>query len=143
MEVLIDIDVGLGRTGVKPGEPVLELAKFIKELTNLEPVGFMGYEGHLTYLPDFENKKHQTKLCMKMLVDTRDLLNENGFKIEYITTSGSGTYMIAGKYPGITEIQPGTYPFFDEHMSKCVPNFEIALTILATINNQTGKKISH
>jgi len=140
LEVLIDIDVGLGRTGVKPGKPVLKLAKFIKELPNLELVGFMGYEGHLTYLTDFGYKKQQTELCMKMLVDTRDLLNENGFEIEYITTSGSGTYMIAGKYPGITEIQPGTYPFFDEHMSKCVPNFEIALTILATINNQTGKR---
>jgi len=140
IEVLLDIDVGLGRTGVKSGEPALELANIIKKTPNLELVGLMGYEGHLTYLTDFENKKKQTELCMKMLVDTSDLLNKNGFEIDYITAAGSGTYMIAGKYPGITEIQPGTYPFFDEHMSKCVPDFEIGLTILATINNQTGKK---
>ncbi len=140
IEVLLDIDVGLGRTGVKSGEPALELANIIKKTPNLELVGLMGYEGHLTYLTDFENKKNQTELCMKMLVDMSDLLNKNGFEINYITAAGSGTYMIAGKYPGITEIQPGTYPFFDEHMSKCVPDFEIALTILATINNQTGKR---
>lgn len=140
IEVLLDIDVGLGRTGVKSGEPALELANIIKKTPNLELVGLMGYEGHLTYLTDFENKKNQTELCMKMLVDMSDLLNKNGFEINYITAAGSGTYMIAGKYPGITEIQPGTYPFFDEHMSKCVPDFEIALTIFATINNQTGKR---
>ena len=33
LEILIDIDVGFGRTGVKPGEPALKLANYIKKRT--------------------------------------------------------------------------------------------------------------
>lgn len=141
LEVLIDVDVGLGRTGVKKPEVALELADMIKELPGLRLVGLMGYEGHLTYLSDFGVKKQQTESCMKKLVEVRDLLNENGHDINYISAAGSGTYMIAAKCPGITEIQPGTYVFWDEHMEKCCPDlFEQALTILATVNNQSKRR---
>ena len=139
-DLLLDIDVGLGRTGIKSTNMVLELADMIKDARNLRLVGLMGYEGHLTYLSDNNIRKTQTNECMKNLVDIKNLLNRNGHDINYITAAGSGTFMFAGKYPGITEIQPGTYVFWDTHMNKACPGlFEQAVTILATINNKTKK----
>ena len=119
---------------------VLELAEMIKDSPNLKLVGLMGYEGHLTYLADDEIRETQTNECMKKLVDLKNILNNNGHDINYITAAGSGTFMFAGKYPGITEIQPGTYIFWDVHMDKTCPGlFQQALTLLATINNKTTK----
>ena len=140
VEVYLDINLGLGRSGVEPGDFALEMANFIKTTEKLELKGLFGYEGHLTPMTNLEQKEIMANECYKRIVDTRDLLNENGFSINQISTSGSGTYMYAAKYDGITEIRPGTYVFSDEHLHKANPVFDYAATILATIQNQTGKK---
>jgi len=141
LEVVIEVDVGLGRNGVKPGESALEFAKFVRKQKGLKIVGLQGYEGHLISVHDDDLRKKQTEECMKLLVDTRDLLNDNGFNIDYLTASNSGTYKFSGKYKGITELQPGTYVFNDEHHFRIVPEFDIAATILGTITNIPGKRL--
>jgi D-serine deaminase-like pyridoxal phosphate-dependent protein len=141
LEVVIEVDVGLGRNGVKPGVSALEFANFVRKQEGLKIVGLQGYEGHLISVHDDDLRKKQTEECMKLLVDTRDLLNENGFTIEYLTASNSGTYKFSGKYKGITELQPGTYVFNDEHHFRIIPEFDIAATILGTITNIPGKRL--
>lgn len=141
LEILLDIDLGMGRTGVKPGEPAVELAKFIKEQKNLKLVGLQGYEGHLTPQTDYDLREEQTEEAMRELVATRDLINDIGFDIDYLSASGSGTFMFSAKVDGITEIQPGTYVFSDEHICGVVPEFEPAVTILGTVQNKTGKRL--
>lgn len=141
LEVVIEVDVGLGRNGVKPGEPALKFANFIKKCKGLKIVGLQGYEGHLISVHDNDLRKKQTEECMKLLVDSRDLLNDNGFDIDYLTASNSGTYMFSAKYKGITELQPGTYVFNDEHHFRIVPEFNIAATVLGTITNIPGKRL--
>ncbi len=140
LEVLLDVDLGLGRTGVKPGDTALDMANFIKKNESLKLVGLFGYEGHLTPMLNLEQKEIMANECFKKIIDTRDLLNKNGFEIKHISTSGSGTYMYAAKYKGITEIRPGTYVFSDEHLLSVNSIFEPAVTILGTVQNQTGKK---
>jgi D-serine deaminase-like pyridoxal phosphate-dependent protein len=141
LEILIDIDLGMGRTGVKPGKSALELAKFINNKDGLKLVGLQGYEGHLTPQTDDELRKEQTEECMQDLIETRDLLNRNGFDINYLTASGSGTFMFSANMDGITEIQPGTYVFSDEHLHRVVPEFKPAVTVLGTVQSHTGKRL--
>ncbi|HUY00346.1 MAG TPA: DSD1 family PLP-dependent enzyme [Candidatus Deferrimicrobium sp.] len=141
LEILIDLNVGLNRTGVAPGEPTLTLAKLIAQSPHLKLHGLQVYEGHLTYIKDFSQKEAQTHTCMKQAIETKELLLTNGIECETITAGGSGTYMITGKFPGITEIQPGTYVFNDHHIHSVVPELEIALTVLTTINNKPTKEI--
>lgn len=140
LEVLLEINLGLGRAGVKPGKDALEMANFIKDTPEIKLVGLQGYEGHLTPMMNLEQKEIHTKECMKLVIDTKNLLKKNGFDINYISTSGSGTYMYAAEVEGITEIQPGTYVFSDEHLHRVNPIFEPAVTVLSTIQNQVGKK---
>ncbi|MFX1355660.1 MAG: alanine racemase [Promethearchaeota archaeon] len=138
LEVLLEINIGLGRAGVEPGEPALELANFIREKSGVKLIGLQGYEGHLTPMMNMEKKELMTNECMEKIIDTRKLLNKNGFDIRYISTSGSGTYMYAAKFDDITEIQPGTYVFSDDHLFKVNPIFLPAVTVLSTVQNQTG-----
>jgi D-serine deaminase-like pyridoxal phosphate-dependent protein len=141
IEILIDLNVGLNRTGVAPGEPALTLAKLIAQSPHLKLHGLQVYEGHLTYIKDFSQKEAQTHACMKQAIETKELFLTNGIECETITAGGSGTYMITGKFPGITEIQPGTYVFNDHHIHSVVPDLEIALTVLTTVNNKPTKGI--
>ena len=140
LEVLLEINLGLGRAGVDPGQPALEIADFIKNTPGVKLVGLQGYEGHLTPIPNAEQRELMTNECLKSLIDTKNLLTNEGHDIKIVSTSGSATYMYAAKYPGITEIQPGTYYFSDEHLHRVNPIFDIAVTVLTTIQNQTGKK---
>ncbi|MFW9901594.1 MAG: alanine racemase [Candidatus Thorarchaeota archaeon] len=140
LEILLELDIGLGRNGVQPGEPALKFANLIKKYKNLELVGLQGYEGHLTSVIDPELRKRQTEESIKLLVDTKDLLNENGFEINYTTASNTATYKYSAKYDGLTEIQPGTYIFNEEHYSEISPEFDIATTVIGTITNNPGKR---
>ncbi|MFX1391176.1 MAG: alanine racemase [Promethearchaeota archaeon] len=141
LEVLIEVDIGLGRNGVKPGEPVLKLANFIKNQKGLKLVGLQGYEGHLISIKDPDFRKTQTEQCMQKLIDTKELLNNNGFNVNYLTASNSVTYKHSANYGGITELQPGTYVFNDQHHYNIVPEFKIATTILGTITNNPGNRL--
>ena len=140
LEVLLELNVGMNRVGVNPGMPALDFANNIKEKSNLTLIGLQAYEGHLLSMTNIEQQKLQTEECMTMALETRDLLNDNGFDINTITASGSATYRFSAKVEGITEIQPGTYVFSDEHLRRVNTDFDIAATVLATISNQTGNK---
>lgn len=50
--VLAETDVGLGRVGVAPGEPLLELARAIDGLPNLRLEGITFYPGHIKSLDE-------------------------------------------------------------------------------------------
>jgi len=135
LEVLIDINVGMNRTGVLPGQAALELAQLIAQSPNLKLCGLQAYEGHLTYIKDFAQKEERTRACMASVVETKELIENEGIICETITAGGSGTFMITAKCPGVTEIQPGTYVYNDHHINSFVPELLIALTVLTTVNN--------
>ncbi|MHA1264912.1 MAG: DSD1 family PLP-dependent enzyme [Candidatus Helarchaeota archaeon] len=141
LKVLIDLNIGLNRTGIQPGIPALELAQVIEKSSHLQLEGLQAYEGHLTYIKDFSQKTQQVHLCMKRTVETKELIEDNGILCPTITAGGSGTFMITGKYPSITEIQPGTYVFNDHHIHSVVPELTISLTVLTTVNNKPTKGI--
>ncbi|MBD3229612.1 MAG: DSD1 family PLP-dependent enzyme [Candidatus Lokiarchaeota archaeon] len=142
LNILVDIDVGLVRTGTKPGEPALELAELVDKAPYLNLKGLMGYEGHLSFIKDEDKKEIETNKCMKKLTDTKELLESNGLKISVISAGGTPTYKYTGKYPGITEIQPGTYVFMDHHYMSMLPEFELALTVLTTVMSKPMKRMA-
>jgi len=141
LEVVMEVDVGLGRNGVQPGKPGLNLANFIKKQSNITLIGLQGYEGHLTAVADPELRKKKAEECMNKIITTRDLLNNNGFNINYLTAGNTVTYKYSAKVDGITELQTGTYIFNDEHYYRVSPEFEIAVTVLGTITNIRGNRV--
>jgi D-serine deaminase-like pyridoxal phosphate-dependent protein len=139
---LIDLDVGLHRTGVKPGEPALELARFItKECGSLRLIGVQGYEGHLQHVHGFEERKKQCLESMAILVDTVDALRKDGHPIDVVTTGGTGTAEFCASVEGITEVQPGSFLFMDTDYRNAVgTKYKNSLTILATVISKQGPK---
>src|SRR5262249_25977862 len=50
--VLAEVDVGLGRVGVSPGEPLVNLARCIEKLPHLRFEGITFYPGHIKDLEE-------------------------------------------------------------------------------------------
>ena len=59
LRVLIEVDIGMQRAGVQPGQPALDLARQIADLPGLRLAGVMGYEGHLLLLTDPAEKERE------------------------------------------------------------------------------------
>ncbi|KAL2883844.1 hypothetical protein SGCOL_000477 [Colletotrichum sp. CLE4] len=138
---LIDLDVGLHRTGVAAGEPALALARHIGNLKHLNLIGVQGYEGHLQHLHDREDRKKQCLESMKTLTETAEALRKAGFGIDVVTTGGTGTAEFCVTVPGVTELQPGSFIFMDTDYRNAVGSiYSNSLTILATVVSKQGER---
>ena len=139
INVLVEVDVGLARCGVKPGKPALELVQKLSLLKHLRFRGVMGYEGGM-FIENLEEKEKQTRECNQRLVETKQLIERNGFPVEIVTAGGSNTFNLTGIYPGITDIQVGSYVTMDSHNRYYGLDFGQAVTILATVISRPEKR---
>ena len=148
--VVIEVDIGMHRAGVVPGEPALDLARAISATGNLRFAGVMGWEGQAVHMQDLEAKKRAITEAIKLLTDTADLCRANGLPVDIVSCGGTGTYQHTAYLPGITELQAGGGIFCDlVYHDDMHVDHEFALTILATVTSRptptriicdTGKK---
>jgi D-serine deaminase-like pyridoxal phosphate-dependent protein len=133
LKLLLEVDTGMGRCGVPPGESALQLARLAGELPGLQFMGLMGYEGHAVLLIDPEERRQKALASLRLLVDTAELLRQNEVPVQIVSSSGTGTFDLGGTFPGITEIQPGSYATMDGRYRQVGVPFACALTVLTTI----------
>lgn len=142
LRVLVEIDIGLGRCGVAPGEPALKLAQRVDDSEWLRFEGVMGYEGHTVMIADAGERKSKTEASLKLLTDTVDLLRGAGLEVNIVSSGGTGTYEITGAWPGITELQVGSYGTMDVQYRENVgiKDFDYALTLVTTVVSVKGER---
>ncbi len=141
VSVLVDVDVGLHRCGAQPGDPAVRLARAVAE-KGLRFRGLMGYEGHLSRKLPGPEKEEAVAAAMRPLIETKACLEREGVPVEIVSVGGTGTYSLSGCYPGVTEIQAGSYLLMDTDYRKCCTDFDLALTMLATVISKTqGERI--
>jgi D-serine deaminase-like pyridoxal phosphate-dependent protein len=134
IDALIDLNVGQNRCGVAPGEEALFLARQIRELPHIRLIGVQGYEGHLQHIHDAKERELLCRQAMQKLTETVTQLKAEGHIIEVVTTGGTGTADFCADYPGITEVQPGSFVFMDtDYRNALGPGYTNALTILSTV----------
>lgn len=130
------IDGALNRCGVLPGKDALSLAKIVANTRGLKFRGLMGYEGSMSkYSFSFEKRKEVVNSVMKCLLATRDMIINEGIEVEIVSAGCTGDFNIVGAYPGVTEVQAGSYVFMDlfHEYDYGGVQFHKALTVLSTI----------
>ncbi len=136
VNVLVDVDLGLKRCGMPPGEPAAGLARTVVE-SGLKFRGLMGYEGHLQPLLPGADKEHAVAEAMRALARTRHLIESAGIPVGIVSCGGTGDYSIAGAAAGVTENQAGSYLLMDTWYAPFAPDFEVALSVLVTVISKT------
>lgn len=133
LRVLIEVEIGMGRCGAMPGEPVLELARQIADAPNLEFAGLQAYEGHLVLIADPDERVHKVREAFAPLQTTGEMLTRAGLAPRIVSGGATGTYDITSECPPLTEIQAGSYVFMDCTYLQVRPEFKPALSVLSTV----------
>ncbi len=141
LEVLIEVDVGMGRGGVRSADEAVALAQHLAKLPGLTLRGVQGYEGHCMHETDRAVRTAKAREAMDHLAAVVDRLRKAGFACPVVSSGGTGTYDITGADPRVTEIQAGSYVFMDKFHGNLVPGFEVALTVLGTVVIRHGDTI--
>lgn len=114
LKVLVDLDPGLHRTGIAPGEPVLALARQVHASGSLTLRGLQCYAGHVMHIEDFAERREKSLAAMKLLGETRDALKAAGLPCDIVTGGGTGSFDIDPEARVLTELQGGSYVFMDK-----------------------------
>jgi len=131
--VLIEVDGGMSRCGVAPGEPALELARRAASLPGIDMQGIQCYEGHAVYIDDFDERSRLARESMLAAIETQQLIQADGIPCGTISGGSSSTYKAVADMEGVSEIQSGTYATMDWRYHQLVPEFDVALSILARV----------
>jgi D-serine deaminase-like pyridoxal phosphate-dependent protein len=139
LSILVDVDTGLHRCGVSPGEAALVLAQSAVA-QGLRFRGVTGYEGHCGRMQPGPEKVKAAHQAMGKLVSTAELIRSHGLEVEIVSAGGTGTYAISGRFPGVTEIQAGSYLLMDTDYRTVCEDFDLALSVLGTVVSRTGNE---
>ena len=138
LSVAIEVNVGMNRAGVEPGEPTLALANYIATRSALRFVGLAAWESHATTLADQNEKGRTVTAALGRLTATADECRKAGHRIDVVSCGGTGTFPYCIRHPGITEVQIGGGIFGDmRYQTQYHVDFELALTLLTTVTSRS------
>ena len=131
--VLAEVDVGLGRVGVAPGESLLDLIRGIARLPNLRFEGIAFYPGQVKSL-DEEGRQALIEVA-ELLEQTLGDLRRAGFTPGIVSGGSTPTLFLSHLLPGMNEVRPGTYIFNDRNtvLSGACTLDECAASIMVTV----------
>jgi D-serine deaminase-like pyridoxal phosphate-dependent protein len=139
LRVIVDIDPGMGRTGIRPGDDAIALVEQVAKSTALEYIGLQCYAGNLQHLESPNERRDSSLRVMQELAALRDQLKTRGLAPRILTGGGTGTFDIDPDARTLTELQVGSYVFMDRQYNDVwlkpgdrVP-FETSLFVQTTV----------
>jgi D-serine deaminase-like pyridoxal phosphate-dependent protein len=114
VHVLVDLDIGMGRTGIQPGETAAELYALIDALPNLIADGLHAYDGQI-HDSDRATRQQVTQTGLETTIALRERLLKRGLRVPRMVVGGTPTFPIHAQLelPGI-ECSPGTTVLQDD-----------------------------
>ena len=119
LEMVIDIDPGIRRTGVASPEAAVELAEAIAACDNITLRGVQYYCGIQQHVEDYAARHAAIVERTAYLSRVIAALTEAGYPPEIVTGSGTGTHRIDLELGVFTELQAGSYVFMDKQYLDC------------------------
>lgn len=137
--VYLDLNIGMNRTGITPGEEATSLYKSCKALKGLQLTGLHAYDGHI-HASDIVKR---TRLCEEafMPVDKmKTVLVEAGFEVPVIIAGGTPTFPVLAKRKEV-ECSPGTFIYWDKGYQDAYPDqhFLPAALVIARVISLPGE----
>ena len=147
IDTYIELEIGMRRCGVAPGEPALALAKAVSASPNLRFAGIHAYHGRAQHIRSMDERRAVITNAALLVKNTKTMLLGAGISCPTVTGAGSGTFMFEAELGVWDEIQPGSYVFMDwdyarNEWAPPMPRFEHALFVLATVMSRPDPKLA-
>ena len=111
--VLIDVDVGMTRTGVPAQRDALRLARRVAASDRLELAGVQCYSGMVQHIGAYDQRVRRYRAELALLESILGGFRREGLPLKIVSGGGTGTFDIDRKLGLFTECQAGSYVFMD------------------------------
>jgi D-serine deaminase-like pyridoxal phosphate-dependent protein len=111
LQVLLEIDLGIARTGVPAGAAARELALRVADLRGLRLIGIYGFRGFGAFAEGADSREAWGRAEGEALASAADDLRGIGLPIAEVSAGSTPTALPAASVRGVTEIRPGQYLF--------------------------------
>jgi D-threonine aldolase len=119
VDVYIDLNVGMNRTGIAPGGEAIQLYQYCATLEGIKPVGLHAYDGQIRNV-DFNLRKEECDHAFAAVETMKEQLMKMGMEEPVIIAGGSHSFSIHCKRKNI-ECSPGTFIYWDKGNSDFCP----------------------
>lgn len=135
--VLVDLDVGLQRTGVTSAEAAVRLAEAIADDRSLRFRGLQAYGGHWQHLADPSARRAAVSAGAHLVDEAAQRIESTVTDVELRTGGGTGTFAIDCEEGVLDDLQPGSYALFDQQYADALADdaspWQQALFVQATV----------
>ncbi|MDR3712462.1 MAG: D-TA family PLP-dependent enzyme [Puia sp.] len=142
LPVFIDLNVGMNRTGIAPGQAALQLYRDSMRLPGVKPAGLHAYDGHIRD-KDFALRRQQCEAAFVQVWALRDAIRKESGSDPLVVAGGSPTYPIHAENKGV-ESSPGTFIYWDKGYQDQLPEqafLPAALVIARVISLPDERKL--
>lgn len=142
IEVLLDLDVGMARTGITPGPAATELYRTLATTPGLRAGGLHAYDGHLRH-SDLAERTAAAAAGIASVESLRDSLTHASLPVPRVVYGGTPTFPVHAPrttHEATLECSPGTCVLWDASYSTQVPDLDFlhAAVLLTRVISRPG-----
>ena len=121
LDVLVDLDPGMGRTGAATTEAALAVARTVAAAPNLRLRGVQCYAGMIQHEPGAAARAAAARAVQEKLAAMLATFRQTELVCEIVTGSGSGSFALDAAAGVFTDLQVGSYAFMDDEYAANQP----------------------
>ena len=138
IDVFVEIDVGQGRCGVRPGRAAVDLAHEIRKHPALRFAGLQAYHGKAQHLRTPQARRDAIATVVQDVQFTKKLMENDGLQVPLVTGAGTGSMVCEAASGMFGELQAGSFLFMDadygaNERDPAQPAFENALFVKSQV----------
>ena len=143
VDVYLDVDCGMNRTGIAPDDGAFELYQLITSLPSLRAAGLHAYDGHI-HDTDEQARAAAVESAFAKVDALRDRLTAVGMAVPNFIASGTPTFGIHARR-GTLECSPGTSVLWDWGYGTKYPDLEFlhaALVLTRVVSKPAAGRLT-
>lgn len=145
IDVLMDVDVGMHRTGIAPEDGAVALYELIARSPGLRPGGIHAYDGQNNQ-ESLAERQAAVRAQYAPVLELRSTLERKGMPVPRLVAGGTPTFTVCAKldWPGL-ECSPGTFVLHDHGYSTRYPDLGFtpaALLLTRVVSKPTSNRIT-
>ena len=119
-DVMVDLDVGMHRTGIAADDSALDLYRALTKIQGLNAIGLHAYDGH-NRASDVDERNRACDGILAIVRGLRDQLASEGIDASLIVIGGTPPFPYYAQQEGV-EASPGTFVLHDCGYGESLPD---------------------